>query len=78
MAAGLAHELNNPAAAARRAAADLADALDVISATIGRFVEAGVSREDAEQLVALQREATQRASSCRRWTRSMRPTPRTS
>ena len=41
MAAGLAHELNNPAAAVKRAASDLADALEVISATIGQFVEAG-------------------------------------
>src|SRR6185295_4940326 len=57
MAAGLAHELNNPAAAVKRAASDLADALDVIGATLGEFVEAGVERADAEQLVALQREA---------------------
>jgi signal transduction histidine kinase len=57
MAAGLAHELNNPAAAVKRAASDLADALDVIGATLGEFVEAGVERDDAERLVALQREA---------------------
>jgi signal transduction histidine kinase len=61
MAAGLAHELNNPAAAAKRAASDLADALDVIGATLGEFVEAGVERDDAERLVALQREALARA-----------------
>jgi signal transduction histidine kinase len=64
MAAGLAHELNNPAAAAQRAAADLTEALDVIAGVVGHFVEAGISREDAEQLVALQRAATQRAASC--------------
>ena len=57
MAAGLAHELNNPASAARRAAADLADTLDVLGSTIGSFVESGVEREQAEQLVELQREA---------------------
>jgi signal transduction histidine kinase len=57
MAAGLAHELNNPAAAARRAAAQLADAVDVVGAALGRFVESGIERADAEQLVALQREA---------------------
>ncbi len=57
MAAGLAHELNNPAAAVKRAASDLADALDVIGATLGEFVEAGVERADAERLVELQREA---------------------
>ena len=61
MAAGLAHELNNPAAAVKRAASDLADALDVIGATLGEFVEAGVERADAERLVALQREALARA-----------------
>jgi signal transduction histidine kinase len=57
MAAGLAHELNNPAAAARRAAADLAEALDVLGSTIGRFVESGIERAEAEQLVELQRAA---------------------
>jgi signal transduction histidine kinase len=57
MAAGLTHELNNPAAAARRAAADLAEALEVLSSTIGHFVESGVERGEAEQLVELQRQA---------------------
>jgi signal transduction histidine kinase len=57
MAAGLAHELNNPAAAARRAASDLAESLEVVSSTIGHFVESGIEREDAERLVELQRAA---------------------
>jgi signal transduction histidine kinase len=57
MAAGLAHELNNPAAAARRAAAQMEEALDVIGSTIGHFVDSGIEREDAHGLVALQREA---------------------
>jgi signal transduction histidine kinase len=57
MAAGLAHELNNPASAARRAAAELTDALDVISSAIATFVEAGVERKEAQGLVALQQEA---------------------
>jgi signal transduction histidine kinase len=57
MAAGLAHELNNPAAAARRSAALMEEALDVLSSTIGRFVESGMERGQAEQLVSLQREA---------------------
>jgi signal transduction histidine kinase len=61
MAAGLTHELNNPAAAAKRAAGDLADALDAISSTIGAFVESGLEREGAERLVALQRDAITRA-----------------
>ena len=57
MAAGLAHELNNPAAAARRAAAQMTEALDAISSALARFVDAGIEREQAEQLVALQQQA---------------------
>ncbi|MGO9488235.1 MAG: sensor histidine kinase [Solirubrobacteraceae bacterium] len=56
MAAGLAHELNNPAAAARRSSAALADALDVLGSTIGVFVESGIERGEAERLVEIQRE----------------------
>ena len=63
MAAGLAHELNNPAAAATRAASDLAESLDVLSQTIGHFVEAGIERSEAQQLVELQRQALQQACS---------------
>jgi signal transduction histidine kinase len=63
MAAGLAHELNNPASAAKRAASDLAEALEVLTSTLGRFVESGIEREQAEKLVALQQEAVERATS---------------
>ena len=63
MAAGLAHELNNPATAARSAANDLAEALDVLASTIGLFVESGIEREQAEKLVAMQREAIDHAAS---------------
>jgi signal transduction histidine kinase len=63
MSAGLAHELNNPAAAARRAASDLAEALDVLASTIGRFVELGIERDQAKELVAMQREAMARLES---------------
>ncbi|HUA74849.1 MAG TPA: ATP-binding protein [Solirubrobacteraceae bacterium] len=62
MAAGLAHELNNPASAARRAAQQMTEALDVISAALARFVEAGVEREQAEGLVALQQQAVKHAA----------------
>jgi signal transduction histidine kinase len=62
MAAGLAHELNNPAAAAKRAAAEMADALEVLSSVIGRFVESGMERAQAGRLVVLQREALRTAS----------------
>ena len=57
MAAGLAHELNNPAAAARRAASDLVDAVNVINDALEGFVKSGVEREDAEKLLDLQQEA---------------------
>jgi signal transduction histidine kinase len=60
MAAGLTHELNNPAAAARRAASDLVDALEVLASTVGHFVEAGIERSTAQELVELQREAIAR------------------
>jgi signal transduction histidine kinase len=57
MAAGLAHELNNPASAAKSAAADLARALDVLGSTVGRFVESGVERAQVQELVELQQSA---------------------
>jgi signal transduction histidine kinase len=63
MAAGLAHELNNPAAAARRAAAQMTEALEAINSALASFVEAGVEREEAAQLVALQQQATAQAAS---------------
>ncbi|HVR05252.1 MAG TPA: ATP-binding protein [Solirubrobacteraceae bacterium] len=62
MAAGLAHELNNPAAAARRAASQLVEALEAIDTALSTFVEAGVERAEAAQLVELQREAMARAA----------------
>jgi signal transduction histidine kinase len=62
MAAGLTHELNNPAAAARRAASDLAEALDVLASTIGHFVESGVERQEAQELVNIQRQALSRCA----------------
>jgi len=61
MAAGLAHELNNPAAAARRAAAQLTEALEAIGSALASFVEAGVEREDAALLVQLQQQAVAQA-----------------
>ncbi len=63
MAAGLAHELNNPAAAARRVAAQMSDVMSVISGAIAGFVNSGIEREDAQALVALQQEAAARAAS---------------
>ena len=62
MAAGLAHELNNPAAAAQRAAAQMAEALEVVSGDDRalRRVRASSATQAAE-LVALQREAVAQA-----------------
>jgi signal transduction histidine kinase len=57
MAAGLAHELNNPAAAARRAASDLVDAVNVINHALEGFVRSGIERVDADKLLDLQQEA---------------------
>jgi signal transduction histidine kinase len=57
MSAGLAHELNNPASAAKRASSDLAETLEVLTDTVGLLVESGIEREQAAELVALQREA---------------------
>jgi signal transduction histidine kinase len=62
MSAGLAHELNNPAAAAKRSAQALGDALDSINTVMASFVESGVEREEAAALVALQQEALARAA----------------
>ncbi len=64
MAAGLAHELGNPAAAAARSADQLTDALEVIESAMGSFVAAGVSLEDAGQLIALHRQAVQHGAAC--------------
>ncbi len=57
LSAGLAHELNNPAAAARRSASDLAHALEALEQTVGRFVDSGMGREAAQDLVEIHRDA---------------------
>jgi signal transduction histidine kinase len=62
MAAGLAHELNNPATAARRSAGQLADALEVIGSAVGVFVESGIERSDAAALVDLKERAMSEAA----------------
>ncbi len=62
LSAGLAHELNNPAAAARRSASDLADAFEVLQNTMAQFVASGIERSEAETLIALQREALARSA----------------
>jgi signal transduction histidine kinase len=57
LAAGLAHELNNPAAAASRSASELARSLDVLADTVNQFVSSGLEREGAARLVSLQQRA---------------------
>jgi signal transduction histidine kinase len=57
MAAGLAHELNNPAAAARRAAAQLAETLVGLGSAFRGFIESGVELDQARLLLALHDEA---------------------
>ena len=80
MAAGLAHELNNPAAAAQRAAAQMAEALEVIGVDarplrrVGRRARGG--RAAASR--CSRRRSTRRGGARRRSTRSTPPTPRTS
>ena len=78
MAAGLAHELNNPAAAARRAAAQLTEALEAIGSALGSFVEAGSSARtpSGSWSCSARRSPTRRPP--RRSTRSTPPMPRRS
>ena len=77
---GLAHELNNPAAAARRAAAELAEALDVLGSTLGavRRVRDRARARPSSSSRCSARRSHARPSQRRRSTRSTRPTPRTS
>jgi signal transduction histidine kinase len=62
MAAGLAHELNNPAAAARRSAAELGEALAVMDSTLRAFVDAGLEREGAARIADLREKALRHAA----------------
>jgi signal transduction histidine kinase len=60
MAAGLAHELNNPAAAARRAAAQLQQTVEAVQALICRLGKV-LKPEDWERLLDAEQEATRRS-----------------
>jgi signal transduction histidine kinase len=62
MAAGLAHELNNPAAAARRSAGQLGEALDVMDSTLRAFVDADLEREGAARIAELREQALRQVS----------------
>jgi signal transduction histidine kinase len=56
LAAGLAHELNNPAAAATRAVDALKDACDGLLSTVGRLATGSISAEQFRQIDGLRRE----------------------
>lgn len=64
MAAGLAHELNNPAAAAKRSADQLALSLDAVTGALRTFVESGVERADAATFVDLHDQAVAAFAAC--------------
>jgi signal transduction histidine kinase len=60
MAAGLAHELNNPASAARRAAAELREAATQVPSLACCLTKRQLSPDHAEALAQVQRELTSR------------------
>ena len=62
MSAGLAHELNNPASAAGRAAHELASALAAVQAGIGRFADRGVPPATLAQLARTAATAREKAA----------------
>ncbi|HEX2349711.1 MAG TPA: ATP-binding protein [Ktedonobacterales bacterium] len=63
MAAGLTHELNNPAAAARSASGDLRDVMDRLVAQVCSVATSRVTPEQAQAMVTLQAEAVAQAGS---------------
>jgi signal transduction histidine kinase len=65
LSAGLAHELNNPAAAARRAARELADGLPALQARTMKVSQIGLNDVQLQSLVALQRDAIQNTERAR-------------
>jgi len=62
MAAGLAHELNNPASAARRAASNLRERFAQQPALTSELCRAGFTPEQRESLISIQHRAVQQAS----------------
>lgn len=62
LAAGLAHELNNPASAARRASALLQEALPTLQARTMALSAMNLSQVQQQSLLALQRDATQQTA----------------
>jgi signal transduction histidine kinase len=63
LSAGLAHELNNPAAAAQRAAASLREALETVRDASIRLARHALSPEQRETILRFEREAQQSTAS---------------
>jgi signal transduction histidine kinase len=63
LSAGLAHELNNPAAAAQRAAASLREALETVRDASIRLARHALSPEQREMITRFEREAGQASAS---------------
>jgi len=62
LSAGLAHELNNPAAAAQRAAKSLKETMDNIRAASLRLLRHPLSAEQRDAIVQFEREVTERVA----------------
>jgi signal transduction histidine kinase len=62
LSAGLAHELNNPAAAAQRAAKTLGEVLSNLQAQMMKLCDSGLSQAHLESLQAFQQQAAGRAA----------------
>lgn len=62
LAAGLAHELNNPAAAARRAAGQLREPLEVLQALALRRIEQHLTPAQFQRLLELQRQTSEHSN----------------
>ena len=66
LAAGLTHELNNPAAAARSAATDLRAVVGQVAASVGLVAQGEFTPAQIQATLALQAEAAERATSAPR------------
>lgn len=63
LSAGLAHELNNPASAARRAALSLTEAMDDVRTASLKFLERPLSPTQREAILLLEKKSAEKAAS---------------
>ena len=63
LSAGLAHELNNPASAARRAALNLTEAMDDVRAASMKFLERPLTEAQREAVLMLEKKSAQQYAS---------------